>query len=1191
MITIKDLGDGDYTAVVMEESQFFGVVASLADLAQTQLREGTDFARVNIQLAAGTTTDYTAEVPELDESRLCHTSSMSYITTNDPAITSVNTATLKTKVVFKEEYAAAVSNLRLIITFPEGTDYVENSLMMTQGNGSHQYANRRLIIPCQAGEQVRFCLEATTAGKKAVSAMVQYNLNGKQYTQPIGAATVEVQNQSLDICEITDSPMMTVEGYLMPSSQVVIYDGTNKVAEYTTDIYGYLRTDITLNPAFSGTYHQIYATYQKDNIIRTTETSTVYLDNSASSLTEISMIYQGQCLTWHMQGGSLVPDYYSVNPSISGLTTFVAKLNNPQPENILGPEFYVIASDGTERVIPATWDEAQQAYTATSDYPDTKRLPVQPYFIYDYANPTPPEREDIFNEEANYIQQLHNQLATDVDDLIHFGDVVTDETDEVAVNFNVANDPTIFRMTVRMEDYDAIDALRSKQTFSHTRLGNDSIATCVDGNESYVIVHTLDFTNHYAYSLTIALESSASTPAQVRRRGLGTVLGKLMVVQKIGDLIDKARGIYQDGKDLMWSKVYLDQMVKMRNNHQSSLSNQTGHCHFVLYAMCSDNTYRIPGDLLLNFQRQIAGCEAKNDEFINKLDALIQSYKEAVRNRIALEYVSALATAGAGKFAKFALSKGYDLIWKVSKTGLGTFAEIGSFIENSSAGAMVNLAQEVYKKHLPTDFMGVKKQFEQFAPEGWSVCAARNLALADNIQASYKKCEKDPGEIDRPRRKVKQGRRRSRPIIDPSGFVYEGVESNRLEGVTATIYYKENESADEEFWNAEAFGQQNPQVTDVEGLYMWNVPKGLWQVRFEKEGYHEATTEWLPVPPPQLEIAVSMTPEARPVVESVTAYADAVSIHFSQYMRLASLAGISLKQNGAVVQGELKPTDAEGELVRALRFVPRQPLTAKTVLLTVPVAATSHTGRTLSSEYAATLEVQHTIEGLIVQEATAIQMGSVGYVSVTAYPAVAVAGKALSIDCNSPLVALEEETVLFDDNGQANVPFRGLLPGEANVAFTIGDLSAKATVAVKFSLTERCARPVATVAEGPVQAGTTIELISATEGAIIYYTTDGSCPCDEDSRKRYTGPITILTDMTIQALAVSEGMAESEVTTLTYSITTPVEAPEAEPDTEAEDLFYDLSGARQLPPLRRGVYIHIRRTPNGTVSRKIRIGN
>ena len=86
------------------------------------------------------------------------------------------------------------------------------------------------------------------------------------------------------------------------------------------------------------------------------------------------------------------------------------------------------------------------------------------------------------------------------------------------------------------------------------------------------------------------------------------------------------------------------------------------------------------------------------------------------------------------------------------------------------------------------------------------------------------------------------------PVMDPSGIVYEAVESNTLSGVTATVYYADNsDGTNAVVWDAENYEQINPQITDNSGVFAWDVPNGWWQVRFEKDGYEAAQTEWMQV--------------------------------------------------------------------------------------------------------------------------------------------------------------------------------------------------------------------------------------------------------------------------------------------------------------------------------------------------------
>lgn len=155
------------------------------------------------------------------------------------------------------------------------------------------------------------------------------------------------------------------------------------------------------------------------------------------------------------------------------------------------------------------------------------------------------------------------------------------------------------------------------------------------------------------------------------------------------------------------------------------------------------------------------------------------------------------------------------------------------------------------------------------------------------------------------------------PSIDPSGYVYEAVPSNRLKGVTATIFYKEASETDDEFaelWDAEEYDQDNPLTTDSEGGYAWDVPDGWWQVRFEKDGYDIAYSEWLPVPPPQTDINVGIISMAAPMVTECERTESGYKIAFSQYMNIGSVNSDNVflvEKDGSILTGTITPLNAE----------------------------------------------------------------------------------------------------------------------------------------------------------------------------------------------------------------------------------------------------------------------------------------
>ncbi len=99
-----------------------------------------------------------------------------------------------------------------------------------------------------------------------------------------------------------------------------------------------------------------------------------------------------------------------------------------------------------------------------------------------------------------------------------------------------------------------------------------------------------------------------------------------------------------------------------------------------------------------------------------------------------------------------------------------------------------------------------------------------------------------------------------RYLLDPSGYVYGKNKDDRIEGATATIYYKD-ENGKAVKWNAEDYDQKNPQITDSAGWYAWDVPEGEWKVVVEKEGYITAESEWLPVLPVQTDVNLQLKTE------------------------------------------------------------------------------------------------------------------------------------------------------------------------------------------------------------------------------------------------------------------------------------------------------------------------------------------
>ncbi|MBQ5906993.1 MAG: SUMF1/EgtB/PvdO family nonheme iron enzyme, partial [Treponema sp.] len=81
---------------------------------------------------------------------------------------------------------------------------------------------------------------------------------------------------------------------------------------------------------------------------------------------------------------------------------------------------------------------------------------------------------------------------------------------------------------------------------------------------------------------------------------------------------------------------------------------------------------------------------------------------------------------------------------------------------------------------------------------------------------------------------------------------------------------------------------------------------------------------------------------------------------------------------------------------------------------------------------------------------------------------------------------------------------------------------------------ETVATPVFSIASGAVDSGTTVTITCGTEGAKIYYTTDGTEPTAEGTE--YKSAISVTAAVTLKAIAVKSGMNNSAVASASYTI-------------------------------------------------------
>jgi alpha-tubulin suppressor-like RCC1 family protein len=172
-------------------------------------------------------------------------------------------------------------------------------------------------------------------------------------------------------------------------------------------------------------------------------------------------------------------------------------------------------------------------------------------------------------------------------------------------------------------------------------------------------------------------------------------------------------------------------------------------------------------------------------------------------------------------------------------------------------------------------------------------------------------------------------------------------------------------------------------------------------------------------------------------------------------------------------------------------------------------------------------------------------LGALGDGTTAAYrtapvPVIGLAGVA-EIDAGNALsLAIDWQGQVWswgsNSNGQLGI---GVLGGSSNVPLRVSDPG----------YSWHTGQPVFNPAAGPFDEVTTVSLTSATAGATIYYTIDGTTPSTSSASVPSGGTVVVDHTLTLRTLALTGGMAPSDVVSGTYTLTLPTPTVSPGPGT------------------------------------------
>ncbi|TKK88366.1 hypothetical protein FDA94_13770 [Herbidospora galbida] len=237
----------------------------------------------------------------------------------------------------------------------------------------------------------------------------------------------------------------------------------------------------------------------------------------------------------------------------------------------------------------------------------------------------------------------------------------------------------------------------------------------------------------------------------------------------------------------------------------------------------------------------------------------------------------------------------------------------------------------------------------------WAIGKGLEIPLMNDIDAlrrqmnSDETCDWPPSA--RPWTRVSRPKAVIGYRFDPSGFVYEGLTDRRISGVTATLLHAPTEDGPWQPWDAAVYGDLNPQITNAEGRYGWDVPEGWWKVIYTKDGYLPAESRVLKVLPPHTDVDVSMLRADLAAVSQVQADATGLTVTFTQPVRSAQALSGALRvttSDGRPVGGQWSTASpSDDRLALAFRFTGEN--RSGEVTVTVDPLLQDHGGRALAA--------------------------------------------------------------------------------------------------------------------------------------------------------------------------------------------------------------------------------------------------
>lgn len=1006
-LSIPRLPDGKYTLISMGNSNLFNSILALSQLPNSGLEKDIDYILNSVTVKSGEIVQiHNKEIPLLKEDKLYYTDENTTFATNKTSTIAGNYLTLKGKLNFRNEYSNNVSDVQMIIDLPESYSFIDNSVMTGNHIASYTLDGNRLIIPLtEYTDLVRFCVIPTESGTYSPNAFVKFTLEGQSILQPIGSAVTKVKNLSLNIPNTVSQEKVNIFGTAKGKSSITIYDNGVIIGQTQSTANGNWYIPCNLYKAYSYSLHKIHArVLTEDNVELQSEIREVVYDPNAIQPAKVTMIN-----TAHPASNLDLCEYVTVfdfvNPAQESPIywywpnypdfTFKIEFTKSKTQNVESVTLDVITEKQEIIRLKALYDEDKKIWIANNQF-HTGNLPI--------------------NVKVNFSVN-GKQLGEDA--LISI--VNSDFTDrEYLYKGNIDNiileKESENKYVVKYKEDEAVDI----KLLSFEKKNTEQIINYVYRGKNHQLTYDITPVNELSTEYEECPLYENLSIYSVINETKGKVVYKVAFPS---DLIKNLSSYEGDVIKEEKTKTFLNNLLNHIETNRYVLINitdeedtQTPSTRYSEENYEQTTTNQRTGRRLNRLKKS---C---NEDLVpnRRLDSIRDRSNRLHRNNNTLDGIRNVLDA---------LGNLFDRMDGELPNAAGAGVQVGE--------ASIHLGQ------------AVGNWSESFDIE-------RDLSYYEGLCNVPPEGDEPSSDASAPDAKY---------VMDPSGFVYEAVGSNRLQGVTATCYYKEmvedmygDLHEEIKLWNAAEYAQENPLFTDRSGMYAWDVPQGLWQVKFEKEGYQTTYSEWLPVPPPQLEVNIGMVQTAQPTVTAVRGYETGIEIDFSKFMLPETMTAefITITRNGETVIGEVTFKNAEAnpqnkneQFVSKVRFVPSEALaTTDKVILTVSKRVKSYAGIQMENDYNQEIPIEKEPKAVVASEIEVVY-NETAEITVTVDPAEASTGKKVTAtSVSSTIAAIEPAEATLDEEGKATFTISGELPGQTMIQFAVEGMDMKPEVKV-----------------------------------------------------------------------------------------------------------------------------------------------